>query len=162
MHAQAGLNGSMPGGIGPMSPLLVASLSFVPGLGHWVLNKRGKAAAFFFIDLGMIATVIFWRSPLALLFTSLAYLMIMVPSAIEIYTIARGGVSQLSESRPYLVVLLLLTGFSALPLLWQSHSFSKRAKVIWSIVVPALAILWFGFLAAYGIRIFHDVKIGLG
>ena len=141
-----------------MSPILAASLSLVPGVGHWVIGKRGKAAAFFVIDLGIICTVFFLRSPIAPLLACLVYLMVMVPAAIETYTIARGGASQLSESKPYIVLLLLTTGFSALPLLWQSHSFSKRIKIAWSIAVPVLAILFFSFLGAYGIRLFHYVK----
>ena len=145
-----------------MSPYLAASLSLGPGAGHWVLGKRGKAVGFFAIDLGILCTILFLRSPLAPFLAGSVYLVAMVPAVLETYALARGGVSQFSESRPYIVVLLLSTGFSALPLLWQSHSFSKRAKLIWTIVVSALAILWFSFLAAYGIRIFHDVKIWLG
>ena len=141
-----------------MSPLFFASLSLVPGIGHWVVGKRGKAAAFFAIDLGMIGTVLFLRSPMAIFVTCLVYFLIMVPAVIETYTLARGGVSQLGESKPYIVVLLLVTGFPALPFLWQSRSFSKRSKIAWSIVVPVLAILWFSFIGAYGIRLFHDVK----
>ena len=145
-----------------MSPILAASLSLVPGAGHWVVGKRGKAAAFFVIDLGMIGTVFFLRSPMALILTCLAYFMVMVPAVLETYTLACGGVSQLSESKPYIVLLLLVTGFSALPLLWQSHSFSKRTKIAWSIGVSVLAIFWFSFLGAYGIRLFNYVKSWLG
>jgi hypothetical protein len=145
-----------------MSPLFAASLSLVPGVGHWAVGKRGKAVAFFAIDLGIICTVLFLRSPMVSLLTCLAYFMVMVPAVIEAYTLASGGVSQLSESKPYIVVLLLLTGFSALPFLWQSRSFSKRSKIAWSIAVPVLAILWFCFLGEYGMRLFNNAKIGLG
>jgi len=141
-----------------MSPILAASLSVVPGAGHWVVGRRGKAAAFFAIDLGIVCTVLFLRSPIALLLACVAYFMIMVPAVIEIYTIARGGVSQFSESKPYIVLLLLVTGLPALPFLWQSRSFSKRVKILWSIAVPVLATLWFGFLGAYGIRLFNYAK----
>lgn len=145
-----------------MSPLFAASLSLVPGAGHWAVGKRGKAAAFFAIDIGMICTVFFLRSPVVLSLTCLVYFMVMVPAAIEVYTLSSGGVSQLSESKLYIVLLLLTTGFSALPLLWQSHSFSKRIKIAWSIVIPVLAALWFCFLGAYGMRLFNDVKSWLG
>jgi hypothetical protein len=145
-----------------MSPILAASLSVVPGAGHWVVGKRGKAIAFFAVDLGIVCALLFLRSPIALLLACVTYFMIMVPAVIETWTIARGGVSQFSESKPYIVLLLLVTGLPALPLLWQSRSFSKRMKIAWSIVVPALAVLWFGFLGAYGIRFLHYVKNGLG
>ena len=145
-----------------MSPLLVASLSLVPGVGHWMVGKRGKAVAFFAIDLGMICTVFFLRSPMTLFVTCLAYFMAMVPAVIETYALACGGASKLSESKSYIVALLLLTGFSALPLLWQSHSFSKRTKVAWSMTVTVLAVLFFSFLGAYGVRLFNYVKSWLG
>ena len=141
-----------------MSPILAASLSLVPGVGHWVIGKRGKAVAFFAIDLGIVCTVLFLRSPVAVLLTCFIYFMVMVPAVIETYTIARGGVSQFSESKPYIILLLLTTGFSALPLLWQSHAFSKRIKIVWSIGIPVLAVLWFSFLGVYGIRVFNYVK----
>ena len=141
-----------------MSPILAASLSVVPGAGHWVVGRKGKAVAFFAVDLGIVCAVLFLRSPIAILLACVTYFMIMVPAVIETWTIARGGISQFSESRPYIVLLLLTTGFSALPLLWQSHAFSRQIKIAWSIAVSALTILWFGFLGAYGIRIFHYVK----
>ena len=136
-----------------MPPFFAASLSLVPGVGHWVLGKRGKAAAFFAIDLGILGTLLFLRSPVAPLLAALVYFVAMVPAVLETYALARGGVSQFSESRPYIVLLLLWTGFSALPLLWQSHSFSRRAKIAWSVAVSVLAVLFFSFLGVYGMRL---------
>ena len=136
-----------------MSPLVAASLSLVPGVGHWVVGKRGKAVGFFAIDLGIIGTLLFLRSPVAPLLASFVYFVAMIPAVLETYTLACGGASQFSESRPYIVVLLLVTGFSALPLLWQSRSFSKRAKIAWSVAVFVLAILFFSFLGVYGMRL---------
>jgi hypothetical protein len=145
-----------------MSPLLAASLSLIPGAGHWAAGKKGKAVAFFVIDLGMACAVFFLRSPTALFLICLVYFMVMVPAVIETYTLVQGGVSKFSESKPYIVLLLLVTGFSALPLLWQSSVFSKRTKIVWSIAIPVLAILYFSFLGAYGIRLFNYVKTWLG
>ena len=141
-----------------MPPLLAASLSLVPGAGHWVVGKRGKAVAFFAIDLGIICTIFFFKSPIAPFLACFIYVMIMVPAVVETYVLARGGVSQFSESKPYIVLLLLTTGFSALPLLWQSHVFSKRIKIAWSIAIPVLTVLWFCFLGVYGIRLFNHAK----
>jgi len=135
-----------------MSPLLAASLSLVPGVGHWVIGKRGKAAALFAVDLGIACSVFFLRSSISLVLTCLVYFLVMVPAVIETYTLARGGRSQLSESKPYIVLLLLATGFSALPLLWQSHSFSKRIKIVWSIAVPVLAVLFWMCISLYGMQ----------
>ena len=145
-----------------VKPFLIASLSLVPGVGHWVLGKRGKAVALFVVDFGMVCSVLFFRSQMALFITCFAYLMVMIPAVIETYVLASGGVSRFSESKAYIVVLLLTTGFSALPLLWQSHSFSKRMKIAWSAAVAVLAVLFFSFLGAYGVRLFHYVKTLLG
>ena len=95
---------------------------------------------------------------MVLLLTCFVYLMVMVPAVIETYVLAQGGVSRFSESKPYIVLLLLVTGFSALPLLWQSRAFSKRIKIVWSFVVPVFAVLWFSFLGMYGTRLLNDVK----
>ena len=145
-----------------MSPLLAASLSLVPGAGHLAVGKRRKAVALFAVDLGIICSAFFVRSRIGFLLRCFVYLMVMVPAVIETYSLARGGVSRFSETKPYIVFLLLVTGFSALPLLWQSRIFSKRIKIAWSIAVPVLAILYFSFLGVYGIRLFNYAKIRFG
>ncbi len=145
-----------------MPPFLAASLSLVPGLGHLAVGRRGKAAALFAVDLGIICSIFFLRSNAGHLLTCFSYLMIMVPAVIETYTLARGGVSRFSESKPYIVTLLLMKGFWALPLLWQSRAFSKQIKIVWSIAVPVLAILYYSFLGLYGIRIYNYTRIRFG
>jgi hypothetical protein len=46
-------------------------------------------------------------------------------------------------------VLLLTTGFNAIPLLWNSDRFSRKAKIAWSVVVPLLFLLYIGVLVKY-------------
>ena len=145
-----------------MSPFLTASLSLVPGAGHLALGRRWKAAALFVFDSGLLCTLFFLRSNAGRFLACFSYLLIMIPAVIETYTLARGGVNQLTESRPYIVTLLLFKGFSALPLLWHSHVFSKRMKITWSIVVPVLAIFYWSFLGVYGIRLYSYAKIHFG
>ena len=145
-----------------MLPLFVAGLSLVPGVGHLALGKRKKAVALFVIDLGMVVSLFFLKSTAGHLLVSFGYLMVMVPAVIETYALAHGGVSRFSESKPYVVALLLMTGLSALPLLWQSPAFSKKIKITWSVVVPVLAILHFTFLSVYGMRLFKYVDSWLG
>lgn len=147
---------------GPISPLHAASLSLIPGLGHLVLGKRGKAIALFILDLGIVCSVFFLRSTVGCLLACFSYLIIMIPAVIETYALARGEAGQFSESKYYIVALLLMEGFSALPLLWQSRVFSKRIKIAWSIAVPVLAILYFSFLGVYGIRLYNYAKIRFG
>ncbi len=145
-----------------MAPSLAASLSLVPGVGHLVVGKRRKAAALFAVDVGIIFSIFFLKSIVGHFLAGVGYFMTMVPAVIETYGLAQGGVSQFSESKPYIVTLLLVTGFSALPLLWQSRVFSKRIKIAWSIVVPVLAVLYFSLLGAYGIRLYNYAKNQLG
>ncbi len=145
-----------------MSPFFAAGLSLVPGVGHLVLGRKEKAAVLFAVDFGIIFSVFFTKSLAGYLVACFVYFMAMVPAVIETYTLARGGVSQFNESKPYVVLLLLATGFSALPLLWQSRIFSKRIKIVWSVAVLVLAILYFSFLGIYGIRLFNYAKIWFG
>jgi len=145
-----------------MPPWLVASLSVVPGAGHLAAGKRGEAAALFAVDLGIVCSIVFVRSGRAYVLAGFVYLMLMVPAVIETYALARGTQSRFAESKPYIVVLLLATGFPALPLLWQSSVFSKRSKIGWSIAVPVLAVLFFSFLGVYGMWLVNFVTRQLG
>jgi len=142
-----------------MSPYLVASLSVIPGLGHWVVGKRGKAIAFIFIDLSIIVSLFFFKSLAGYLLIFLGYLMAMIPAVFETYALARGGESGFSESKPYIVGMLLVEGFAALPLLWQSPSFSRRDKIAWSIAVPVLAVIYLSSLGVFGLRFLNHFKI---
>ncbi len=141
-----------------MSPLFAASLSLVPGAGHLAVGKRGKAAALFAVDFGIVCSIFFLKSMEGRLLACFGYLMVMVPAVIETYTLAQGGVNRFSESKPYILALLLMTGFSALPLLWHSSVFSRRIKIAWSILVPVFAILYFGSLSFFGMQFLSGAK----
>jgi hypothetical protein len=54
------------------------------------------------------------------------------------------------DSKAYIIVMLLTTGINALPLLWQSANFSRHAKMLWTIAVPLLAVLFFGAVWHWG------------
>jgi len=141
-----------------MKPILAASLSLVPGAGHLIIGERGKAAALFVIDIALICTVYAFNSPAIYLLIGFVYLVTMIPAVLEAYTLAQGGVCRFSESKPYVAVLLLVTGFAALPLLWQGSAFSRRSKIGWSISIFVLAIFYFSFLGVYGMQLFHYVN----
>ncbi len=127
-----------------------------------MIGRRRKAAALFFFDCGIIFTLFFLRSNVGRVIAGFSYFLIMIPAVLETYSLATGGVNQLTESKAYIVALLLLKGFSALPLLWQSSVFSKRIKVVGSIVVPVLALAYWTFLGVYGIRLYHYAKVNWG
>ena len=141
-----------------MSPVLAATLSLIPGVGHLFVGKRRKAAALFVLDIGIVGAFLFLKTNMGYLLIALGYVMTMVPAVIETYALARGRVSRFSESKPYIWIMLLMEGFAALPLLWQSPVFSKRTKIAWSIAVPLLAVLYFVFLGFFGIRFLNNAK----
>ncbi|MBN1585882.1 MAG: hypothetical protein JW937_00460 [Candidatus Omnitrophica bacterium] len=138
-----------------MAPLLIAGLSLVPGAGHLAAGRRSKAAALFVIDIGIVCSLVFLKSTAAYILAGFVYLMAMVPAVVETYQLAQGKAAGFGESKLYICVLLLSTGFAALPLLWRSLHFSKQDKIVWSIAVSVLAILYFSFLGVYGMRLLN-------
>ncbi len=68
------------------------------------------------------------------------YLFTFIPACLEAYSQAKGKRSKVNtDSRWYVTVLLITTGFNALPLLWQSSKLTKRFKITWTALVPILA-----------------------
>lgn len=134
-------------------PWLAILFSFLPGAGHFYTGRTAKGFAFSVVSLGLLLTVIFSKFYGFILLTALLYVITVISGAVENYAFAKGRESHLSESTVYVVFLLLTTGFSALPLLWQSPCFSRKAKIAWTIAVPVLAVGFFTFLFFYGTEI---------
>ena len=139
------------------SPALAAGLSLIPGLGHLYLGEKGKGATLLIIDAGISCAIFFSKGSILGLLLLPLYFFIMIPAALESYQRAKGETSWVSQSRAYVVVLLLIKGFFALPLLWQSPLFSKKSKWMWTVAVPVLAELYFIFLFFYGRTLFELV-----
>lgn len=130
--------------------LLAAALSVFPGAGHVYLGQRLKGSVLLVISLGIVIAVFLTRSVVFLLLLIFPYLVIMIPAVIDAYCLARGGASRFSDSRAYVIVLLLTQGLWGLPVLWQSRVFSKRAKAVWTIIVPLLTCGFFMLIFLYG------------
>ena len=124
---------------------LTALLSLVPGVGHLYAGQTKKALALLCIDAGILIALFFFRSRTTVLLSAFLYLVTMLPAAAESYMLIKKGTGSSLSPKGYVVFMLLATGFSALPLLWQDPRFSKKQKIAWTIAVPALAI---GFFAA--------------
>lgn len=122
------------------SPVMAGSLSVVPGAGHIYLGRYWKAGALFVMDSGVVLALHAAKSVAAgsALFV-FYYLLIGVPAVIECYHGAQNETSPLDRSQHYIIVLMLVRGCWALPMLWHSRHFSKRSKIIWSIVIPLIA-----------------------
>lgn len=132
------------------SPGLAILLSLLPGLSLLYLGRTKKALGLFVIDAGIILTIIFSNSYILGCLMVGIYLVTFGPACLESYQLAKYGKNTIdTEARWYVVILLLITGFNALPLLWQSTHFSREAKIGWSIAVPILAILFFTLLASF-------------
>lgn len=81
----------------------------------------------------------------------LIYGVTALPAVLETFLEAKGTVANpYRESRIYVIILLLTTSFSALPLHWQSPLFSRRGKMAWTLAVPVLAAIFFSLLYFFG------------
>jgi hypothetical protein len=121
-----------------------------PGAGHMCLGNRKKALSLFLVFAAVISGFVFSPSRLIKLLMVMTYFSISIPAWVETFQIARYGKKKIdTDARWYTVMLLLFTGFAALPLLWQNSNFSKKSKVIWSVAVPLLAVVFFGLIFMY-------------
>lgn len=131
-------------------PAVAVILSLIPGLSHLYLGQVRKGLVLFVIDIGLGLTLIFSQSYLMKLIMINIYLFTFIPACFETYSYAKGKKSRIStDSRWYVTVLLITTGFNALPLLWQSSRLTKRFKIIWTILVPVLATTFVFILVKY-------------
>ncbi|MBD3427057.1 MAG: hypothetical protein GF409_07515 [Candidatus Omnitrophica bacterium] len=114
------------------------------------MGRWKRVIALFVIDAGIFLAFFLSGSYLMKLLAVNIYIFTFLAPFIESYQLAKYGKNTLSsDTRWYVVVLLLTTGFNALPLLWQSESFSRKAKISWSVAVPVLAALFVTVLVRY-------------
>ncbi|MEW5894202.1 MAG: hypothetical protein AB1650_00345 [Candidatus Omnitrophota bacterium] len=142
--------------------LIVLFLSFIPGLPQFYLGLSKKAASLFIIDAALFLSFFLTHSYVSRLLAVVIYLITFFPAAIESHQIARYGENRIDTSAKwYVIALLLTTGFSALPLLWQSEHFSRQAKMIWTAAVPILAAIFFTGLIKYWSHIERIIQSAL-
>jgi len=134
-----------------MSGGALLALSPVPGLPHLLLGRRKKGLALLCIFAGIVLTAALTRSYLLKALMACMYLATMAPAAVEAEAVRAGTRSRIDADAPaYVIFMLLTTGMTALPLLWQSPRFSRRAKAGWSATVVALAAAFFTLLVRFG------------
>jgi hypothetical protein len=128
----------------------VVLTGLIPGSGHMLLGRPKKALGLFLVFASLVIGSLLSDWFLIKILMVMVYLSITIPAWVEAYQIARYGKNKINtDARWYTIMLLLFTGFSALPLLWQNRNFSIKSKILWSIAVPALAIAFFSLLIAY-------------
>jgi len=127
---------------------IIGSLfSVVPGCGHLYFRHWAKALSLFVIDAALLAGVFISNMPIIQVLMLIVYGVIVFSSISDMRVLS--GLqpqNKFNDSQGYIAFLLLTTGVNALPLLWQSKAYGRLGKVVWTITVPALAIVFFGGL----------------
>lgn len=124
--------------------------ALLPGLGQIYNGETSKGVALVLIAGGIIAAICFsvigpaaMRSTLTCVMLAAVYVLVWAPAVVDANkgTSARARALLAGERRWYVIVMLLSAGPMALPLLWQSPRFSRAAKILWSVLVVAVALL---------------------
>jgi hypothetical protein len=98
---------------------------------------------------GVWVSLIISHTPISWLLMGGVYLGIVIPAALDAFRTASGQPRVFAgNSVFYVVIMLLMVGPFAIPLLWQSPKFSTAAKVLWTIAVIAIALFAIATLAA--------------
>lgn len=114
----------------------------LPGAGQLYLGERAQGWTLLCMDAGVAVSLIFSHTWIAWVLMGGIYLAIVVPAAIDAYQTASGRPRTFSGNGiPYVIVMLLMVGPFALPLLWQSIKFSRTAKILWTVAVILIALL---------------------
>jgi len=125
------------------SPQLSFLFSFlVPGTGQLYIGERAKGWTLLCMDAGVAVSLILSHTGMAWFMTGGIYLAIMIPAAFDAFQTASGRPRIFSgETRFYVIMMLFMVGPFALPLLWQSVRFSKKAKLLWTLAVILIGLL---------------------
>ena len=125
------------------SPQLSFLFSFlIPGAGQLYIGERAKGWTLLCMDVGVVVSLIFSHTGMAWFMTGGIYLAIMIPAALDAFRTASGRPRTFSgETRFYVIMMLFMVGPFALPLLWQSTRFSKKAKILWTLAVILIGLL---------------------
>ena len=142
------------------SAFLATALSFVvPGLGQLHNGDRAKGIAILCITVGIwfwvaMATVgpEYFRSVFTQVVLAVTYLFVLIPAVTDAYRGASGPAqSVISSGKPwYVILMVLMTGAMAVPLVWQSPCFSRTGRVIWSVIGILNTLLALLVLAVVG------------
>jgi TM2 domain-containing membrane protein YozV len=123
-------------------PILALVYSLIlPGLGQIYLGDYAKGWTFLCMGAGMVVSLIVSHEVLAFFLMGGIYLAVMIPAALDAFQTASGRPRTFSgDTTPYVIIMLLLVGPFAIPLLWQSRKFSSRAKIVWTVTVILIAL----------------------
>jgi hypothetical protein len=129
----------------------------LPGLGQLYLGEKAKGWTLLCMTAGVVVSLIISHTLLNGILMGGIYLAIMIPAATDAFQTASGKPRTFSgDAVPYVIVMLLMVGPFAIPLLWQSPKFSRRGKILWTLGVVLIALLGILFLTFLG-SIFESV-----
>jgi hypothetical protein len=101
----------------------------------------------------VVASLFVSHTPIACFLMGGIYLAVMIPAALDAFQTASGRPRTfVADTAPYVIIMLILVGPFAIPLLWQSSKFSKTAKLGWTlgvILVTFFAIVLLMFAATF-------------
>lgn len=125
-------------------PIIAAALScLLPGLGQWVAGQPAQGVALLCIDFGIGVNVLLSHSVVSRILLALVYLSVVITAAVDAWKVAgQSGRESPGASVPYVVLMLLIVGPFAIPMLWANPGFSRSAKVVWTALVVAIAVLF--------------------
>lgn len=114
----------------------------IPGLGQIYLEDYAKGLTLLCMDAGILVSVLFSHSWFVWGLMGVVYLTIVFPAATDAFQTAAGNPRTFNgDSVPYVLLMLFMVGPFAIPLLWQSSKFSKKAKIIWTALVILVALI---------------------
>ena len=145
-------------------PRLAFFFSIVfPGLGQLYLGERAKGWTLLCMGAGVVVSLIFSHTWVAYFLMGGIYLAIVIPAALDAFQVAiheKKIKTWTADTVPYVIVMLLMVGPFAIPLLWQSAKFSKKAKVLWTVAVILIAL--FAIATLTFMASFLDELVGSG
>lgn len=119
----------------------------VPGLGQLYLGEYAKGWTLLCMSAGVAVSLIISHTAIACFLIGGIYLAVMIPAASDAFQTASGRPRTFkADTVPYVIVMLLMIGPFAIPLLWQSKKFSKTAKILWTFIVILIALLGIAIL----------------
>jgi len=118
-----------------------------PGLGQLYLGESAKGWTLICMDVGVAVSLLFSHTAIACFLMGGIYLAVMIPAALDAYQTASGRPRTFTaDTVPYVIVMLLMVGPFAIPLLWQSRKFSTFGKIVWTLVVIMISLLGIAIL----------------
>ena len=114
----------------------------LPGTGQLYLGESAKGWVLLCMSAGVALSLSVSHTAISCFLMGGVYLAVMIPAALDAFQTASGRPRTFTaDTVPYVIVMLLMVGPFAIPLLWQSAKFSKTAKILWTVGIILIALL---------------------